>query len=73
MTPKQHANKIADEARELIFKKYMAGQEEHGGQLWRKKGLLNQAIMEAIDQVVYLLTLWDQLEEKNITLGDIDE
>lgn len=43
------------------MQKYLRGQAEHGGQLWQKSGLLDMAIDEAIDQVIYLLTLREQL------------
>ena len=42
--------------------KYQRGQEEHGGNLWLKSGLLNFAIEEVLDLVVYLFTLDDQLQ-----------
>jgi len=73
MTPEQHAEILGNEAKRAIIVKYLAGQKEHGGQLWRKKGLIDMAIEEAIDQVVYLLTLKQQLEERGIELGEIDE
>ena len=40
--------------------KYSAGQAEHGGNLWEKPGMLDHAIEEAIDLVVYLYTLREQ-------------
>lgn len=40
--------------------KYEAGQAEHGGNLWEKPGMLENAIAEAIDLVVYLYTLKEQ-------------
>lgn len=46
--------------------KYRAGQDEHGGNLWEKRGMLAHAIEEAIDQVVYLYTLRDQLAARGI-------
>ena len=44
--------------------KYRAGQKEHGGYLpdVGVMALLDAAIDEAIDQVVYLLTMKEQLE-----------
>ena len=45
--------------------KYRAGVKEHGGHLWEKPGMLDEAIKEAIDLVVYLYTLRDQRD----TLG----
>lgn len=43
--------------------KYIAGQREHGGNLFdlSAEALVDCAIDEAIDQVVYLLTLKDKL------------
>ena len=43
--------------------KYEHGQREHGGNLWQKPGMLDSAIEEAIDLVVYLYTLKEQCEE----------
>jgi hypothetical protein len=40
--------------------KYAKGQREHGGNLWEKGGLLDMALEEAIDQVIYLWTLKEQ-------------
>ena len=65
MTPEQesHLASITKRFHELCDKKYRAGQAEHGGNLWEVPigGLLDAAIDEAIDQVVYLLTLKDRL------------
>ena len=73
MSPEQHAEQLADEVKHRMITKYMAGQKEHGGQLWQKKGLIDMAIEEAIDQAVYLLTLKQQLDKAGIELGEIDE
>jgi hypothetical protein len=61
-----HLASIQDEAWELIDRKYRAGQAEHGGDLWKlpKGELLDSAIDEAIDQVVYLLTLKQKMFRK---------
>jgi hypothetical protein len=48
--------------------KYRAGQEEHGGNMWEKKGMLTHAIEEAIDQVVYLYTLREQMRARGIDI-----
>lgn len=40
--------------------KYRAGQDEHGGRLWEKPGMLAHAIAEIIDLVVYLYTEREQ-------------
>ena len=73
LTPPVHARDIADEARRLIFAKYIRGQHEHGGELWRKAGIIDMAIEEAVDQVIYLLTLRDQIAEAGVTLGNLEE
>jgi hypothetical protein len=51
-------NKVIDE-------KYRAGQEEHGGSMWMKPGMLRCAIEEALDQVTYLKTMHDQIQRDN--------
>jgi hypothetical protein len=63
---------IADFSR-LCTEKYNKGQVEHGGNLWEKKGLIDMAIDEAIDQVVYLLTLKKQIEESGVVLGSKED
>ncbi len=70
MTGEKHAVYIADEARKAIFEKYNAGQKEHGGKLWRKV-ITPHILEEAIDQIVYILTLRDQLRaaESKLALG----
>jgi len=58
----QHLKIIKDSFELLVDKKYRQGQKEHGGKLWLKSGLIDQAIDESIDMVVYLLTLKEQLK-----------
>ena len=62
----EHLAKIKTDFIQLVTEKYKKGQAQHGGNLWNKKGLIDMAISEAIDQVVYLLTLKDQIENKTI-------
>lgn len=47
----------------LVDIKYGQGQVEHGGDSWGMPDvrILNKAISEAVDQVIYLLTLRDKL------------
>lgn len=65
MTPNQevHLASIIKRFGEKCSKKYRAGQAEHGGDMWDMSAmaLVDNAINEAIDQVVYLLTLKDRL------------
>jgi len=61
-----HLNKIVNEFTQLASVKYVTGQKEHGGNLWEKEGLLDMAIDEAIDQVIYLLTLKKQLKNDKV-------
>ena len=65
---KEHLKRVVHQAGQLIIKKYVRGVKEHGGHLWQKPGLLDEAINEAIDQVVYLLTLKEQLGDRSIDL-----
>lgn len=55
-----HLNRILSQFTRDASEKYTAGQREHGGNLWEKPGMLDQAILEAIDQVIYLYTLKEQ-------------
>ena len=65
-----HLSRILHEADALIDCKYRKGVKEHGGMLLEKKGIIDMAIDEAIDQVVYLLTLKEQIDGKTIyTVG----
>lgn len=53
----------------LVDAKYRKGQKEHGGHLWNNPAekLLDFAIDEAIDQVVYLLTLREIITIKHVS------
>jgi hypothetical protein len=75
MTPEQenHLGEIKETFCSLVDAKYRKGQEEHGGNLWKKKGLIDMAIEEAIDQVAYLLSLKRQIEGQGIELGESEE
>lgn len=59
----EHLEWLKEEAQKRIDSKYRMGQEEHGGYLPDKEGLLDEAINEAIDMLVYLLTLKKQLKK----------
>ena len=62
MTPEheKHLEQIKQTFLELVDTKYRAGQEEHGGNLFNKDGLLDFAIEEVLDLAVYLFTLKQQ-------------
>ena len=61
MTPEQeaHLKRIKYQFSSKLGIKYRAGQEEHGGDLMHANALsiLDMAIAESIDMVVYLETL----------------
>ena len=55
-----HLKRIINDFNADLAAKYEAGQQEHGGNIWEKGGMLDHAIEEAIDMVVYLYTLREQ-------------
>jgi hypothetical protein len=64
-----HLNRILEQSRELITQKYAKGAEEHSSTLsedYTADQLLEEAINEAIDQVTYLLTLREKLDERTL-------
>ena len=75
MSPEQesHLALILEQSAQAICKKYRAGQKEHGGDLFHKKGIIDMAIEEAVDQVIYLLTLKRQIEESGVQLGTLQD
>ena len=68
MTSKQeqHLQDIKIFFCEKYDKKYRAGQKEHGGDLWKKIGIIDFAIEESLDLVGYLFTLKQQLKDKKL-------
>lgn len=68
MSPQQHAHmkSIQITFNKQLEKKYEKGAKEHGGNLWERapSWMLDQAIEEALDQYVYLITLKQQMEKK---------
>lgn len=62
MTPEKHRELIIDEISKLVRNKYNRGVAEHGGGLWKLDNLRDEAIEEAIDLLVYLIT--DRLLDK---------
>ncbi len=61
-----HLARVKSEFCALVDAKYRAGAAEHGGELLDVCAveLLDYAIEEAIDQVVYLLSLKDKLTRR---------
>lgn len=59
----KHLHQLQDSFAEQVALKYAKGALEHGGLLWDKETawLLDQAIDEAIDQYVYLMTMKEKL------------
>jgi len=67
MTPEhyEHLDDLLAELEERVTEKYENGQNEHGGKLWKKSGLLDEAINEVIDLAIYLITLKQQMEKRD--------
>ena len=68
----QHLAEIITELVELLTEKYTKGADEHGGDLidMSVEDLLDNAIMENIDQITYLLTLKQKIKPR---LNSIEE
>ena len=62
MTDEQeaHLQRIQDRLAADLAAKYRAGQEDHGGDLWTKPGMLENAYAEVLDLAIYLITLMEQ-------------
>lgn len=58
----KHIDHIRDEFDEMVQQKYLQGVAEHGGFL-PAKPVDREVLAEAIDQVVYAITLRDQIDE----------
>ncbi len=61
---KAHRERIVAEFTGEFRAKYDQGQLEHGGNLFEKSGLLEEAVKESIDQVCYLFTLREQERQR---------
>ena len=57
-----HLSRILSAVTIELRSKYLRGQQEHCGRLWLKPEILEKAIEEALDLVVYLYTLREQQE-----------
>lgn len=71
MTAEQdaHLNRIVTRLSADLRAKYEAGQIEHGGNLWEKPGMLENAYAEVLDLAVYLLTAIEQRDERRRITG----
>jgi hypothetical protein len=65
ITEKKHLSKTLKEFSVLASKKYKRGIEQHGGKLWLKQGLIDEAMNEVIDLWAYLYVLKQQIKNKN--------
>lgn len=66
---KEHEDHLRDVKYNIlkdIDAKYRAGQLEHGGNLWQKTGLIDEALNEVVDLAVYLYTLKEQLKKNGL-------
>lgn len=61
-----HIASILKWFQQALTDKYIVGQEEHGGQLWKKPGALQNATEEVLDLVTYQATAKDQLRQMAI-------
>lgn len=71
MDAEQHAHltRILDRFTQDAAAKYEAGQSEHGGNLWEQPGMLENALSEAIDLVIYLYTALEQRDSRRTITG----
>lgn len=72
---RQHILNLSRHFESLMTSKYVAGAKEHGGNLWERDPLwlIDQAILENIDQFVYLVTARNELEEKLYRLKQLED
>ena len=64
-----HLQRIKDRFTADLDAKYRAGQEEHGGELWLKPGMLEHAYAEVLDLAVYILTAMEQRDRQRYPTG----
>ena len=64
----EHAQALARQFEARMLYKYTKGAAEHGGNLWEMnlKNLLENALDEAIDQVVYILTALEKVNDRGV-------
>lgn len=78
MEPEQekHLKEIKREFCDQVDSKYRHGQQEHGGDLFRKSplDLVNEAINENLDQFVYLKSARDKmLQQRGNTYDELEQ
>ncbi len=61
-----HLTGILSRVSTALDKKYRDGQREHKGKIWEKPGMLEHAIEESLDLLVYLHTAKDQRDATGI-------
>jgi hypothetical protein len=61
-TIKGHRDRLIMFFVKLFTRKYDEGAKNHGGGLWKKPNLINEAIEETLDLWSYLATLQDQID-----------
>lgn len=62
----QHLADIKVEFERQVDAKYRKGQAEHGGDLWKKPGVLEMAMDECVDHFVYLYVLREQRDNPEL-------
>jgi hypothetical protein len=60
--PEEHLDNLLAAFYSEFSAKYNHGVESHGGGLWKKKNLVNEALKENYDQFSYLATLSAQID-----------
>lgn len=66
----EHIEGILKDFCEEAYEKYVAGQKEHGGDLWKKDIVLPELKKEFIDGYIYSKTLERQVVDAGVTLGE---
>jgi hypothetical protein len=68
MTPEQenHLRDIKYDFLKAVDEKYRKGQAEHGGDLWKKPGVLEMLMEECIDFYVYAHVLRQQRDNPEV-------
>lgn len=71
----KHAVSCLNLFNKTAIDKYTAGQKEHGGNMWEKSGMLQNAYQENVDQMFYLSTIGSQVDLalKFLNEGHIDK